>query len=125
MSSRAAGDWSRNDAVTQWEAAYVERDANLFWPVALNHREKEGGETSIMPLGWHAARMAHIQPTRGDIYHSEEAGLVCADSGLKKKRKKRKKEYILVFQSTLFFKLGRNEYGVVSTCLNFSLGSLA
>lgn len=86
MSSRAAGDWSRNDAVTQWEAAYVERDANLFWPVVLNHREKEGGETSIMPTGWHAVRMVHIQPTRGDIYHSEEAGLFSADSEMKKKR---------------------------------------
>lgn len=103
MSSRAAGEWSRNDAVTQWEAAYVERDANLFWPIALNHREKEGGETSIMPTGWHAARMVHIQPTRGDIYHSEEAWLVYADSEMKKLGGK--KEYLLVFQSTLFLKL--------------------
>lgn len=100
MSSRAAGDWSRNDAATQWEAAYVEHGANLFWPVALNHREKEGGEASIMPTGWRAVRMVQVQPTRGDIYHSGEARLFFNDSKIKKNEKKR---YIYLNFSPLLF----------------------
>lgn len=51
MSSRAAGERSRNDTVARWRAAYVEHSSNLSCPAALNHQEEEGRETSIIAQG--------------------------------------------------------------------------
>lgn len=75
MSSRAAGERSRNDTVARWRAANVEHSSNLSCPAALNHQEEEGGETSIIAqgdtlCGW------RTYSQQDQIYYNKEAQML-------------------------------------------------